>query len=197
MQSRVFWGQMAAHDLDHTPLLVSNVQQTPATLLQNSYCNFGRDSDTDAEKHSNESLHDAVLPVNEVPEALEISQSQIRLPTELNVTENELIEQEDGVVIPEDAGNEEKYRMAGQNAPRAFGPLDEGHGSMDSGFSDSERSRSPDFIDNGGRRRRRRRRRSLNRPRGNHGGFKFQSFWRDNEIPNPAHTSTPKRQSLR
>lgn len=68
--------------------------------------------------------------------------------------------------------------------------------SLDSGFSDSERSNSPEIYIDGTPRQRRRRRRMLTRegpllPQRLHD--RLSSLWKDTERPpNPAHTSTPK-----
>ncbi|XP_063979773.1 protein inscuteable homolog [Diachasmimorpha longicaudata] len=171
MQSRVFWGQMEAYDLDKTPLLGASSQHS-----QNSYCNFGRDTDT--EKDSDTSHEDDELTGNSVNmniTAIRIEQvieegSEVQLRTSGEVRENA-----EEIVV------QECCRSSSQQC--------QGHGSLDSGFSDSERSKSPDIIDNGTpRRQRRRRRRSRDRPRPNP---RISALFREHDL---LHTSTPKRE---
>ncbi|XP_015119704.1 protein inscuteable homolog [Diachasma alloeum] len=188
MQSRVFWGHMEAQDLDKTPLLGG----TSSRLLQTSYCNFGRDTDTEKDSDTSRegdeltgnsmSMNITAIRINEVIE----EGSEVQLRTSI---EGSLLE------VPEDVeDNVEEIENPGTGSAveqccRSSGQQCQGHGSLDSGFSDSERSKSPDIMDNGApRRQRRRRRRSRDRPRVNP---RVNALFREHDL---LHTSTPKRE---
>lgn len=82
----------------------------------------------------------------------------------------------------------EEQEMRKEHCCRTSGSQCQGHGSLDSGFSDSETSKSPGLLDDGTpRRQRRRRRKSRDRPKGNP---RVNALFREHEL---LHTSTPKR----
>ncbi|XP_011298174.1 protein inscuteable homolog [Fopius arisanus] len=175
MQSRVFWGHMEAQDLDRTPLLGSS-----SRVLQTSYCNFGRDTDTEKDSDTSHeeielsqsvSLNITAIRVNEVIE----EGGEVQLQTSIERRLSQVPED-----VPESLGDAECCRSA---SPRC-----QGHGSLDSGFSDSERSKSPGVGDDGTPRRHRRRRRRSDRPRANP---RVNALFREHDL---LHTSTPKRE---
>lgn len=86
----------------------------------------------------------------------------------------------------EDKGDENNIVLAN----RSCSPLSQDLRSLDSGFSDSERSNCSELYENETPRRRRRKR-VKDRRHGMHS--RIGAVWLENEtIPNPTYTSTPK-----
>lgn len=87
----------------------------------------------------------------------------------------------------EDKENENNIVLAN----RSCSPLSQDLRSLDSGFSDSERSNCSELYENETPRRRRRRKRVKDRRHGMHS--RMDAVWlKDENIPNPTYTSTPK-----
>lgn len=195
MQSKVFWGQMAAQDMDNIPLLIRNRSETPPSPkhLDNSYCNFGRDTDTDnvsdTSSQENQSKIENITAINIQNIADNKNEKTIGENCFKNIQDEASVEN-----LNENNDNEGKIiHRIGENF-RCSSPVSEGHGSLDSGFSDSERAKSPGInIDGTPKRMRKRTKRLRDRPRVNP---RLNALWKENEIPpNPAHTSTPNRES--
>ncbi|KAF7996528.1 hypothetical protein HCN44_002160 [Aphidius gifuensis] len=170
MQSKVFWSQMAAHDLDNIPLIVNTNPEPPTINVDNSYCNFGRDSDTDNLSDSENKI-DNITVIN-IP--IEKSKNDKTLNT-IQEEANGICDKE--IIVEKLIENK-----------RSTSPHSESHGSLDSGFSDSERSKSTDGTP---KKIKRRTKRSRGRPKVNP---RLNELWKDNELPpNPTFTSTPDR----
>ncbi|XP_034944621.1 uncharacterized protein insc [Chelonus insularis] len=221
MQSKVFWGQMAAQDIEHIPLICRNTNSVDSRLIQSAYCNFGRESDTDVEKHSDSSSSGADMQ-SEVDANCNITAVKLQITygndnnlddhTKVQVDDtveecNELENNNDTKKFPrdvEDVGDNlevdespeeheqdiEEYQDSVPSLGLQFFNPDQEHGSLDSGFSDSETSKCGGNVDNAMRKRKKRRKKSRDYTRV-HGRLSF--LWNSHEIPpNPAHTSTPK-----
>ncbi|KAK0086586.1 hypothetical protein PV325_002895 [Microctonus aethiopoides] len=215
MQSKVFWSHMAAQDFDNAPLLRSNSCNSTSKIHQNSYCNLGRDSDTDDNDRSiNNSPNRSIVDVTTI-NAIGHKDRIININNNVDIITEDCVQQQSSRIQCDKWNesnqnakeyNEESVDLTKIKNPipiikRSFSPLEQGHGSLDSGFSDSEHSRegqSAGNIDNiSTRRRRRRRKRS--RDRRDSIGMNFHHsrlnlIWMENELTStPSHTSTPKR----
>ncbi|XP_057326976.1 protein inscuteable homolog [Microplitis mediator] len=165
MQSRVFWNQMARHDLDIAPLICKTSPERQIDRADASYCNFGRDSDTDTDKISENSF----TAGDQVDSNCNITACFVTDKT-----------QDD---LPEENGNSSMVpEIENAQLARVLSP-DQGHGSLDSGFSDSENSKSGN-LDTSRRRRKRRKKRDGKVVNKN-------LFWMK-----PSHTSTPKAENI-
>lgn len=172
MQSKVFWSQMAAQDLDNIPLIVKTSPEVPTINIDNSYCNFGRDSDTDNLSDSENKI-DNITVIN-VP--VDTSKNDKSLLNTIQEEANGICDKE--IIVEKLIDNK-----------RSTSPHSESHGSLDSGFSDSERSKSTDGTP---KKIKRRTKRSRGKPKVNP---RLNELWKDNELPpDPSFTSTPDRQ---
>lgn len=165
MQSKVFWNQMARHDLDNAPLICKSSLERQIEHEDASYCNFGRDSDTDTDKISENSF----TAGGQVDSNCNITACFVT-----DKAQDDLLEENGhSLMVPE---------IENAQLARVLSP-DQGHGSLDSGFSDSENSKSGN-LDTSRRRRKRRKKRDGKVVNKN-------LFWMK-----PSHTSTPKSENI-
>ncbi|CAD6208052.1 GSCOCG00010326001-RA-CDS [Cotesia congregata] len=160
MQSRVFWTQMANHDLDNAPLILNSSPESEANGRNASYCNLGRDTDTDTDK---------------------VSENSFKFDETRNVDSNCNIT---AVIVdknPSEENNNEVVELENQQLARVLSP---DHGSLDSGFSDSENSDGKLNVNTSRRRRR-------TKKKGERKIVNKNLFWMK-----PTHTSTPKSEAF-
>ncbi|XP_012279787.1 protein inscuteable homolog [Orussus abietinus] len=180
-QSRVFWGRMASQDL----------QEDPFSRLQGPLQGLPEEGPESPQEFSSSSQENGVEDLQEdAIESKELSD---------NATVREVLPEDPGERVEDEVarGAEEDPEGIHRSEPRDLGRFVDFR-SEDSGFSDSERSTSPDELRSkerrsGPRRRhcstpRSRRRRRLDIQQ------RVDSPWRDGEVPpGPSHTSTPKQ----
>ncbi|KAG8040136.1 hypothetical protein G9C98_000706 [Cotesia typhae] len=160
MQSRIFWNQMANHDLDNKPLILNSSPESESNGKNASYCNLGRDSDTDTDKISENSFK---------------FDETCKVDSNCNIT---------AVIVdnkPSEENNNEVVELENQQLARVLSP---DHGSLDSGFSDSENSDGKSNLNT--RRRRKRTKKESEKKIVNK-----NLFWMK-----PTHTSTPKSEAF-
>ncbi|XP_043267700.1 protein inscuteable homolog isoform X2 [Venturia canescens] len=196
MQSKVFWGQMAAQDaIESSPLIGGISASSSVASLPNAYSNFGMRHDD-----SETSLRDSDASDGNVT-AIRVSELVLERDNQPNDSfERKRMREE---VAPDtreksrDAADGKSELAVDAAEVKCSSTASPCNRSLDSGFSDSERSNSPDVYDEDGTpKRQRRRRRAVTRGRAQLAHrihSRLSSLWKDSDLPpNPAHTSTPK-----
>lgn len=187
-QSKVFWNYMASQDLESLGAFAS--RNDFAKAKQNIACNF-EIAEEEAEEHSS-SVNDTSDTIDgENVTAIRVSlneNDERQYSTTTTIDEENLMTQTATMEIKdEDKENENNIVLAN----RSCSPLSQDLRSLDSGFSDSERSNCSELYENETPRHRRRRKRVKDRRHGMHS--RLGAVWlKDESIPNPTYTSTPK-----
>ncbi|XP_011164300.1 protein inscuteable homolog [Solenopsis invicta] len=180
-QSKVFWGQMASHDLQDDRFAERN------DLTRYSFNERVREKEEEEkeekeEENSTKSENDTDANIT----AIRVCKSEENIKQ--NVSRISLICDESltchGMTVEKTDKGEEKREIRN----RSYSPLSQDFKSQDSGFSDSERSDCSEAYENATPRRKLRRKRVRRR-------IQPASPWLDPEEgspPIPTHTSTPK-----
>ncbi|XP_060831482.1 protein inscuteable homolog [Bombus pascuorum] len=187
-QSKVFWSHMASQDLESLDPFAS--RNDFAKVKQNIAHNLEVAEEETEEEHSSSinDTSDTIDAENVTAIRVCLNENDERQYSRMTtIDEENLMTQTVTMEIKdEDKGDENNIVLAN----RSCSPLSQDLRSLDSGFSDSERSNCSELYENETPRRRRRKR-VKDRRHGMHS--RIGAVWLENEtIPNPTYTSTPK-----
>ncbi|KAI4495547.1 hypothetical protein M0802_008559 [Mischocyttarus mexicanus] len=199
-QSKVFWEQMSSLDLKKNSTIrrkdpVEVLQFPPPPPIDTDYPSENEEEEEE-ENRSSTSLREShftnvdnvtvihVCPViSESKRDKTFNDASIRKENPTTILQGEKTDINDG--------KEEKEGNTIVSENRSLSPLSQDVKSLDSGFSDSERSNCSQNLEDESPRRRRRRKKIKERNRQIR--HKIGSLWIDNNlIPRPTYTSTPK-----
>lgn len=189
-QSKVFWGHMATQDLESLDPFA--MKDDFAKGKQNLVQKFEIVEEETEERSS--SINDTTDTIDgENVTAIRVctneNENRQIYSTTTTIEEENLMIQTVTMEIKDEEDKEDECNIVLAN--RSCSPLSQDLRSLDSGFSDSERSNCSEFYENETPRRRRRRKRVKDRRHGMHP--RIGAVWLDNEtLPNPTYTSTPK-----
>nr|XP_003705880.1 PREDICTED: protein inscuteable homolog [Megachile rotundata]XP_012146666.1 PREDICTED: protein inscuteable homolog [Megachile rotundata]XP_012146668.1 PREDICTED: protein inscuteable homolog [Megachile rotundata]XP_012146669.1 PREDICTED: protein inscuteable homolog [Megachile rotundata]XP_012146670.1 PREDICTED: protein inscuteable homolog [Megachile rotundata] len=187
-QSKVFWNHMAAQDLESVDPFGARNNFT--RTKQNRGTCFEIPEEEAEERSSSINESDTfetanVTAIRVCPNGNENSQDLY--PTISIHEDNNLMTQTVTMDIKDEDKDDDENIAGAIN--RSCSPLSQDLRSLDSGFSDSERSNCSELYENETPRRRRRRKRVRDRKH----GTKLGATWLEHEtLPDPTYTSTPK-----
>ncbi|XP_053995195.1 protein inscuteable homolog [Hylaeus anthracinus] len=190
-QSKVFWDHMASEDLGTVDPFAARNELAKDKNFRREFAIL----EEEAEEISS-SIDESDTIDGENITAIHIchAEDENRQFSVASICEGNVMTQTATMDIKEDEDKEEDDNNIGSEnnmVNRSCSPMSHDLRSLDSGFSDSERSNCSEFYENETPRRHRRRRRFKDRRHGVHS--RLGSVWLEDEtLPNPTFTSTPK-----
>ncbi|XP_076767006.1 INSC spindle orientation adaptor protein [Xylocopa sonorina] len=189
-QSKVFWSHMATQDLESLDRFATRSDRSK--IKQNVGNNFGIiEEETEDRSASVNDTSDTIDSVNVTAIRVCPNENEHQHYTTTTIHEKDMMTQVATMEI-KDEDKEDGNNIVVAN--RSYSPLSQDLRSLDSGFSDSERSNCSELYENETPRRRRRRKRVKDRQ---HGTTRIGAVWlQDETLPNPTYTSTPKSSKI-
>ncbi|KZC09259.1 PREDICTED: protein inscuteable homolog [Dufourea novaeangliae] len=181
-QSRVFWGQMEELDMGRLDRFAA---RNDDLARQNLRRNMEVHEEEAEERSSSINESDTVQNIT----AIHVCPSEDRedLYSVASICNGNVMTQTATMDIQDEEKEDENNIVL---VDRSCSPISQDLRSLDSGFSDSERSNCSEHYENETPMRRRRRRRIKDRRQSVHP--RLGSVWLDESLPNPTYTSTPK-----
>ncbi|KAL2724753.1 protein inscuteable [Vespula maculifrons] len=196
-QSKVFWEQMSSQDLKKDSTIrrkdpVEVLQFPPPPSTDTDYPSENDEENRSSSLRENNFTNvDNVTVIHVCPKVNELQCDDALIQCRENPT---LLQREKTDITVGTHENKENTVVSGN---RSLSPLSQDLKSLDSGFSDSERSNCSQTLEDESPQRRRRRRRKA-KERNRRIRHKIGSLWSENDlIPRPTCTSTPKDLKIR
>ncbi|XP_043681171.1 uncharacterized protein LOC122635249 [Vespula pensylvanica] len=196
-QSKVFWEQMSSQDLKKDSTIrrkdpVEVLQFPPPPSTDTDYPSENDEENRSSSLRENNFTNvDNVTVIHVCPKVNELQCDDALIQCRKNPT---LLQREKTDITVGTHENKENTVVSGN---RSLSPLSQDLKSLDSGFSDSERSNCSQTLEDESPQRRRRRRRKA-KERNRRIRHKIGSLWSENDlIPRPTCTSTPKDLKIR
>ncbi|KAL2718376.1 Protein inscuteable like protein [Vespula squamosa] len=199
-QSKVFWEQMLSQDLKKDSTIRRKdpveVLQFPPPPTDTDYPSENDEENRSSSLRENNFTNvDNVTVIHVCPKVSEPQRDRTFDDTLIQCRENATILQGEKTDITVGTHENKGNTVVSEN--RSLSPLSQDLKSLDSGFSDSERSNCSQTLEDESPQRRRRRRKKA-KERNRRIRHKIGSIWSENDlIPRPTCTSTPKDPKIR